>query len=89
MRVFKGPDLATALCDADGGAPLVIVGDGTGGTATDPKIVVGIYSFSEGSCDPTKRTVFTRLSVYYAWLARNAGSQPNCSDDPSPLPPST
>lgn len=76
-------DATTAPCDTDEGAPLVVI-DETDQTKKLP-IVVGIYTFNGGNCDPTKANVFTRLSVFYAWLARNAGSQPDCLNIPSAI----
>lgn len=73
-----GAELTTALCNSDEGAPLVVMD-------TTP-LVVGIYSFSGGDqCIPASPSVFTRLSVFYAWLTRNAGSQPDCVNGPFEL----
>ena len=68
----------TALCNSDDGAPLVVMND-----AGKP-IVVGIYSSTIGDkCVATSPSVFTRLSVFYAWLAKYAGSQPaDCTSLP-------
>lgn len=45
---------------------------------TQEPIVVGIYSKSL-ECDVSVPSVYTRLSVYYAWIYKVAGAEPgNC-----------
>lgn len=66
-------DNIAAPCTFDEGSPLVQ----TYGTApTETTIVVGVLSKRSETCDPAEPSVFTRLSVYYAWLYRIAGQQP-------------
>uniref|UniRef100_A0A0N8EEU8 Clip-domain serine protease n=1 Tax=Daphnia magna TaxID=35525 RepID=A0A0N8EEU8_9CRUS len=60
-------------CTFDEGSPLVQT---YGPTDTETTIVVGVLSRRSEMCDPTEPSVFTRLSVYYAWLYRIAGQQP-------------
>lgn len=67
------PFLVAAPCTFDEGSPLVQT---YGPTDTETTIVVGVLSKRSEMCDPTEPSVFTRLSVYYAWLYRIAGQQP-------------
>ncbi|KAI9559775.1 hypothetical protein GHT06_013781 [Daphnia sinensis] len=70
MDMTSPPSIAP--CAFDEGSPIVQT-YGTGSAET--KIVVGVLSKRSPTCDPTEPSVFTRLSVYYAWLYRIAGQQ--------------
>jgi len=60
-------------CTLDEGAPLVQTYTPSGGDEVTR--VVGILSKYSPTCNPTESSIFTRLSVYYAWLYRTAGEQ--------------
>lgn len=76
----KGADGAvTVPCTGDEGSPLVVVGDG------DEPVVVGLFSYND-ECNAAVPSVFTRVSVYYAWIGKTAGAQPNnCFVNPAPI----
>ncbi|XP_046654745.1 coagulation factor IX-like isoform X1 [Daphnia pulicaria] len=59
-------------CALDDGSPLVQTYNGANAETT---IVVGVLSKYSPICDSADSSVFTRLSVYYAWLYRTAGEQ--------------
>ena len=68
--VYKTKEsLAGSPCEYDEGSPLVQV-DGT-----DTAFVVGLVSKTYG-CSSTSYAIYTRVSVFYAWMQRTAGPQP-------------
>lgn len=69
--MIKCPFLGVAPCEYDEGSPLVQ----TYGTAPETTIVVGVLSNRSATCNPEEPSIFTRLSIYYAWLYRIAGEQ--------------
>ena len=60
-------------CKYDEGSPLVQNG-----------IAVGIMSRNADCTAPYSPTIYTRLSAYYSWLLRFAGSQPPQPNIPYP-----
>ncbi|XP_057365129.1 chymotrypsinogen A-like [Daphnia carinata] len=71
MDMTSPPTIAP--CTFDEGSPIVQTYGTTGAETT---IAVGVLSKRSPTCNPEEPSVFTRLSVYYAWLYRVAGQQP-------------
>ena len=72
---------AGAPCKYDEGAPLVQIINGI-------QTVVGIMSKNKG-CALDSESVYTRVSVYYAWFLQIAGQQPPQSGNTVTVPTTT
>lgn len=67
-------------CRYDEGGPLVQ-------TVAGQPIAVGLYSKSNATCSGP--SVYTRLSSYYAWMVKIAGSQPPAPTGAAPTTTTT
>lgn len=63
---MKGTAVTTVPCSRDEGSPFIFTND------ENEPVVIGMFSYNN-ECDAETPSVFTRVSVYYAWITATAG----------------